>query len=279
MTIGTIDGNLITLQSAEYQQALLTETLGTIAISASYNKSTPIIKSISIPQQVSWSCTDIPLSSFVTINQIYIKNLITEQRVGLLEEPHVNHDQYSLELLKEKIQTALNNMGISGFTQATTLSDDFAAFSYSMTGLPLTVAMSTFEYEVSGVPITLYFSQIENVGVILATDIIYITPAFFGLETFAEGVYEIELSLHLDHGYIVQFSGCYFLDVTMKCRLGLTSDFECGLNTAQMQYLMLHYSLTEASNCQCECDKMHTIYEFLNKSLPLNSKTQNCGCS
>jgi len=276
MIIGTNNNKtLISIESSEFKDAILANELDMITLTASYNKGTPVIKNIFIPVPTIWSCPNIPISNYCVIKQVYVKNIATQQRFPLLLQPHVVNSLYAVDILLLKLEAAIDNLGLGAIPFTYTVVG--GTFTLSIQGLPSTMCMDTLEYEISAITTTLLFTR--AIGGILTGDLIYISPDFFGLTEFIEGIYEIELTLHYKLKYLAQFSNCYFLDLTMKCRLGLPENTGCGLNSLQIQYLMMHYSLTQASNCQCDCNKMHTIYQFLNANLPSTFNTVNCGCS
>lgn len=117
------------------------------------------------------------------------------------------------------------------------------------------------------------------------TNSILIAPLFFSLLQIVDGIYKIKIRLTKPQGYI-EFENCAFVDVTIKCQVAafieqLLSESADIDNIEQNSTIihLLHYALTNGSNCGCNCDKLCTVYNALIEVLTNNSKTiEDCGC-
>ena len=110
-------------------------------------------------------------------------------------------------------------------------------------------------------------------------DSLYFKPEMFGLTTFIDGIYYIRLNLWKPAGGYTQMANCAFVDVTFKCKVAqlLEGVISSGLNTMAH---MLHYSLTNGSNCGCNCDELCVNFALLGEILTESPQIRNdCGCN
>lgn len=92
-----------------------------------------------------------------------------------------------------------------------------------------------------------------------------IVPNFFGLTTFADGIYKFTLQLTTLSGTSSTDVSCVFSDVTTKCNIPQ----DC------LEKQMLHYTLGQSQGCGCDCAKLCEIYDLINDTTTENG----CGCS
>jgi len=277
MTISDIEGKLIVLESSQYEAGLIANSISSVTVTASYNGNDPVAVTASVSSPRTYMVDGIPLSSLTVLNHIYIKNIITSQVFDLLNGDIVLDNVGAGTVVQNQVTAQLAVYGITGVSQSLGLTNGM--IHYSLSGLPAHIIMYTAEYTYSTSNQIAYFSLYDDTGLLLGGDSIIITPTFFGLDAFVDGVYNIELVISLVGGVDQTEEGCYFLDISLKCRLILNDDIECGTDKSYLDYLMLHYSLTQASNCNCDCSKMLDIFNFLDRILPLTANTEDCGCN
>ena len=276
MNVSNINSDLIVLKSSTLEQGMANNTIDNISISLSVNRGLAIVKSVGVPQVRTWNAFNIPINASITITQIFLRNLVTGQLFGLLETPFIPYNEASLTNLQSIISTKLISLGITGFTQPE-IRPFRNRFDYSISSLPAHVVMDRVEYLYGIITITVPFSIIEDTGMIVGVDNVIITPTFFNSLQLTEGVYSIEWTLHTIQNQLLTESACYFLEKSLKCRLLGVKEIDCR-DRKQLDFTLLHYSLIQASNCNCDCEKMNIIYQYLNKHLPLTPNTEDCGC-
>lgn len=275
MIIKDINAKFIVLTPSIEDEGLVYDFIN---ITGNYNDVASVSKTLEIPATPTWTVFDVPISSMVTINQIYIKNVLTNTEFGLLDVPFTPFTAFSVNTLKGLITTKLLTLGFVGVTQATTVHSAENTFDYSILNLPYHLTVDRIEYIAVADAYTKYFSTASSTDLIYNDGDVIITPAFFSLDAFVEGIYKFVFTGHQTTGNSVLRQGCYFLDITLKCRLTVPTDTSCGGDRATINYLMMHYSLVAGSNCNCECTDLYNIYDYLNTHLPLDPNTEDCGC-
>jgi len=94
-----------------------------------------------------------------------------------------------------------------------------------------------------------------------------IYPEFYELATFANGVYSVTIVAVKEDDTTVTEQGCVFMDCDVKC------------DVETIEQMVLHYALTNANGCTCDCAKMYTVYEaLLSKISTGTSNESDCGC-
>lgn len=91
-----------------------------------------------------------------------------------------------------------------------------------------------------------------------------IVPNFFGLTTFGNGIYSFTVELTSITGNTLKDRGCLFIDLDVKCNIPV----DC------LDKQMLHYTLTQAQSCDCDCKK---LCEILNK-ITDTTTDNDCNC-
>jgi len=93
--------------------------------------------------------------------------------------------------------------------------------------------------------------------------------------TWTEGVYKIIVTLtNIDGTVVVSESNCFFLDCATSCQVAkhikslLKTDTDTDVH-------LLHFGLTNGSNCNCNCDEMCYLYRKLYELL---NDTEACLC-
>ena len=101
-----------------------------------------------------------------------------------------------------------------------------------------------------------------------------IYPAFYDKSEFVDGIYYIKVT---NNGWSEET--CFFNDVETKCLLSAYL-----LNAIDDKFItdlyLVHYALTQGSNCACNCVKLCKLYKYLQDKLS-NSipEKHGCGCN
>lgn len=114
---------------------------------------------------------------------------------------------------------------------------------------------------------------------------IEVKPKFFDVITpnkIIDGVYHFNVKIFSTEDQYHYEEDCAFMDITFKCKVAayidqLNSIFEEGQIATNVH--ILHYALTNGSNCGCNCqalcDTFKQLYDLLK---PTSPQIQGCGC-
>lgn len=122
-------------------------------------------------------------------------------------------------------------------------------------------------------------------NVYIENNILYIKSQYFDSQSaFMDGIYNISLKFNTTTGY-VKIHTCYFVDVTIKCKVGsllqnIIKENESNTEPVSTIAHTLHYSLVNGSNCGCNCTEMCDVFNALLDLLEnVDTKLVNdCGC-
>ena len=92
-----------------------------------------------------------------------------------------------------------------------------------------------------------------------------------------DGIYEIIITFNFSDDSFIQYSNCLFVDCSLSCKLANYMATNLGTEKATT-LAMIHYSLKEAANCECECEKMCRLYRYLYEELTDNKIDYGCNC-
>lgn len=145
---------------------------------------------------------------------------------------------------------------------------------YTITDLPLNITPVSLitEYE------EIYFGYFPIVGMFYNSNYMYIAPSFFSLEEFVDGIYSFTVSFNTKDNTITNEANCFFFDCETKCKVSTKLGELMNCNKTATNIFLLHYTLTEGSNCGCNCDELCAIYNKLCSELGTNESCSNCGC-
>jgi hypothetical protein len=112
-----------------------------------------------------------------------------------------------------------------------------------------------------------------------------VKPAFFNVispNSIIDGVYYFNVKIFTDENNYHFEEDCAFIDITFKCKVAqyldtlndITEDGKISTNVH-----ILHYALTNGSNCGCNCVAMCDVFKQLYDILkPITPQLQACGC-
>lgn len=127
--------------------------------------------------------------------------------------------------------------------------------------------------------------EYESDFIVIDTDLqtITLTKEFFTAlnpsspDHLLDGVYIITISIYYADGSFYEEENCIFVDYQTACKLAAYMAQNLGSAKAT-ELAMIHFALIEAANCECVCDDLCTLFEYLWNSLNGIQITSNCGC-
>lgn len=145
--------------------------------------------------------------------------------------------------------------------------DDYAENPSAYTGIKMTATESCGTAYTQSYSVALATDPEGKFWVDIFNKIIYVTPAMIGLGAFRDSIIKLDIKFQQSSGYVLT-SNCTFVDVTYSCKVGsmLESLLSNLKETSGMMHL-LHYSLTNGSNCGCNCPEMCEIFVELTRLL------------
>lgn len=119
----------------------------------------------------------------------------------------------------------------------------------------------------------------------ITNNVLYIKPALFGLSSFTDGIYKMDIKFIKTNGYTLA-ENCIFVDVTYKCKVAayLQNLIEENASLDKSEQIgnsihLLHYGLINGSNCGCNCiDLCNLFYILKDLLLTTNPINTDCGC-
>ena len=145
---------------------------------------------------------------------------------------------------------------------------------YTITDLPVNITPIKLVTDVGDS----YFGYFPIEGMFFNSNMMYIAPSFFNMMNFTDGVYSFTLTFNNGGQVITTESNCFFLDCKTGCEVSTKiKELEEASNPKNATNIfLLHYTLTEGSNCGCNCDELCEIFRKLCNNL--NSTSCLCGC-
>ena len=149
---------------------------------------------------------------------------------------------------------------------------------YSLANLPASIRPTKIVVERNGVDEEIYFESFPLTNVFINGSSVIVSPEFFNLEEFPDGVYSFEITYETTLGSTIVESNCFFFDCETACKVSekLEELLEC--NKTATNIFLLHYSLTEGNNCGCNCEEMCQIFIKLCEELGHDKTCTSCGC-
>jgi hypothetical protein len=150
---------------------------------------------------------------------------------------------------------------------------------YIIYNLPDSIKPKYFEIETSSVTTYTYFSFLPLTNAFFDGSSLLLNPEFFNQgNAFQDGVYTITLTYIDINGNIITETNCFFLDCSTACLVSTKiKELEEASNEKNATNIfLLHYTLTEGSNCGCNCEELCEIFRKLCTNL--NSTSCLCGC-
>lgn len=272
MNIQNIECRFLKVNSSSFETAYNNNNLGSVEVTATFNDDDPVTKTLVIPVGNPW-VNEIIYDDNTVITQFYLRNIFTNQKLGIIQNTYPVTTQGLIDF-KDEVTTTLTNLNISAATQSSTLVDNL--LTYSVGNMPHYIIPDSIVIEISGYPKTEYFSNVEDEDYIASNNNIYLKPSFFGKESFDDGIVHVKTVVYTADNSIVTEETCFFVDCSIRQSLAENIDIE-QCKATDVEILMLHYSLVQASNHDCDCEAMHEIFEYLSNNLETTNNNP-CGC-
>lgn len=228
-----------------------------------------------------------PTVNTYTIKEVWVKNIVTGLRFQILSTTY------------DVLTTSCSDGTISAFTidvanwfstntsTSVTQNSIYDAVTdtclYTINNLPNNFVMEYMVVEQSGVTENIYYeSQGSTSGEIFMNN----GSIFIPLSTLAsystftkDGVYTVNVNYIKSDGTQIIEENCIFIDCEIKCIVGSKVDALLDKErNDDINIFLLHYTLVETSNCNCNCSKLCEIYNQLYEMLCDNKDCTQCNC-
>jgi hypothetical protein len=145
---------------------------------------------------------------------------------------------------------------------------------YTITDLPVNIIPVKLTTDIQEI----YFGYFPIEGMFVNNYMLYIAPSFFSLLNFVDGIYSFTLTFNANGQVITTESNCFFFDCETKCKVSTKLNELLDCNKTATNIFLLHYTLTEGSNCGCNCEELCIIFNKLCSELGTNQTCVTCGC-
>lgn len=273
MLLENINCQYIEILSKSFEEGHRAGVLKELQITAKYNDKELITKNIDLTtlQNSTWK-VEFESDTQVYIKQIYAKNIFSDVLFPLLPIPIISSDINSIiDQLISSFITILNFPNVTVTSSYTT-----TGIRLNIIGLPYNIVMDKMVLTLLNAEKYEIFTCGTDNTVIVNSNSVYLQPAFFGLDTFADGIYSISTIVTTNDNLAIEESTCFFYDCTMSGLLQLHVDL-ANCSSHETHLLLLHYSLIQASNNACNCNHMYDIYKYLADNIN-DIITEDCGC-
>ena len=223
-----------------------------------------------------------PVDDTAVIKEIIFQNINTQQSWNILDPTTYNVVDYmcstgDITLLYPIIQTWFTNNFATTVTQGYTYDAIEDICTYTIEDLPVNIRPVKMIVTVNGIDTEVYFGHFPIDNVFFSGTDIYIDPRFFGLTNFQDAVYSFTIR-YASNGNIITESTCFFFDCETACKVSARVTELMNCNKVATNIFLLHYTLTEGSNCGCNCDELCEIFTKLCQELGGSDSCSNCGC-
>lgn len=223
-----------------------------------------------------------PVAPTTTLDSIVFENIFTHQQfllpLGSIEVADYMCSTGDITLLFPIIDAwFVTNFGGS-VTQDYTYNAITNTCVYTITDLPLNITPVNMVTYVGGNQQDIYFGYFPIEGMFFNSNVMYISPLFFNMTTFVDGIYSFTFRFVNKLNNIVTESNCFFFDCETKCKVSTKLNELLDCNKTATNIFLLHYTLTEGSNCGCNCEELCTIFNKLCSELGINQTCVTCGC-
>jgi hypothetical protein len=277
----------------------LTNTYSLISVTGTKNTDTPITENLTLGSAGAWYIDlSTPVGLGSSLRELWV------QSADSLVKSNVLTTAIDLSYVNTNCTNPVNRCTLSDFSShfaplfKSAIDSWFTARGIS-SGVVIafsgnTVIISTFvssyfvysaTYGVS-TPYTEILAGYGNTtgNLILSSEEIIVKSSFFGKTAIEDGIYKfaVKYTKVNNAGFITE-TNCTFIDVTIKCKVAsllnkLKEEADSKEEDSSTLAHVLHYALTNGSNCNCNCDELVTIYTELNKLL-INTTVEDCsGC-
>lgn len=227
---------------------------------------------------------------------IYVKNLLTGDITNILSAP-IDFAAYLTACPNNtcaidtvgSYATSFNNQVDTWFTnevlwnnaKATVCGNVLQLCNLAPNYIPVYV-----EYTDGTITSTMPFSFFNEATSFLLSEQLYISPAFYNIDTLIDGVYKVKIKATKENGTWVEEENCAFIDCETKCKVADFVTAFLSLNVEDKDealfVTMSHYALINGSNCGCNCkelcDLYFNLYEILSSRTPITNQNVCSTC-
>lgn len=167
------------------------------------------------------------------------------------------------------------NSGIATLNGAATLADGI--YTYLLEDIPSGFIPTYVEYSDGVVNRQIPFTFTGSVkDSFIYSEGLLVSPKMFGKAKFADGIYSLTITAYKTSGTRVTETNCLFVDCSLSCEI--SKKLKTLGDKERVELLMIHYALTQGTNCPCDCDLLCELYRQLNNKLEINPQISGCGC-
>lgn len=275
MILEKLNCDYLKMSPFSYENGYNTGILKALQITGKVNDGTLITKNIDLTVPKNKWVLNFVGGAGITVTQIYVKNIFTNQLFPLLLEPVALTNANLQNIIVPRINTVLHTT-LNAVTATVTASLIGTVGIITIDNLPYNLVMEKATFTLLGIDQDDYFTFLLSPDIIINNDVILLKPSFFGLDAFVDGIYNMTSVVTTTDNILIEEQGCFFWDCEMAGKLQLYTDgTECDPH--KMHLLLMHYTLTQSSNNACSCENMYDIFSYL--ALSLNNVTnEDCGC-
>lgn len=283
MKVNNLNCKYLEIESSNYKELVTNGKLVSLTIEGQLLDGGQFSRTLDYPPVLkSWYINNIPITDSKTITEFIIVNIFTGEKINILDIPFTIGSVSGIVDFQNII--AARFLELFGHTVVQNYYVNYdnsvaVSFNYTITDLPYYLSAYSLKSNYDGVVSEEYFIVNSTNGIALSPKSIIILPEFFDLDvdSFTDNLVHFKLILRTVNNVFSTEETCFFIDCTFKCLLPSVHNFHCieeGINLA-----MLHYSLTQASNCKCNCEKMIEVFRYLSKQLGyIQNNIEDCGC-
>lgn len=225
-----------------------------------------------------------------TIKGIYVKNIVTGVEYNILSTPfdftyfntNCPNGSCTIEDLSPHYENIFENIFDTWFNDNTYWINTTAGFcgnTLTVCKFSLNFIPTYIEYGDNTYSKKEFFTFNTNEESFIVNENLHITPSFFDMENFMDGIYKFKIRLTKQNGSWIEEKMCFFMDINTKCKVSrkIESIIEDDIEGNNIH--MAHYALVNASNCGCNCNELCELYKYLLNLLgESKDKNTDCGC-
>lgn len=282
MILNNLSCKYLEVKSSIYDSLVAGNKLASVTIKGKINDGSFIEKTIYFPVIQREYFITLPLDETKSLTQFNVKNIFTGQIYDLLDYAMTINTVAEVTEFKNVIGSKFQTLFGKTVQQTTTINYDGAtavSFLYKIKALPYYIVPVTITTRHDDVEYSEDFQVTANdEGVAFAPDKFILLPQFFGITSFTDCIISLTVTFRTTTKESSTEQTCYFMDCTFKCKLPTITNFHCLDDSVKLT--MLHYSLKQSSNCDCDCNSMYTVFQFLQKQIGnLTQNIEDCGCN
>jgi hypothetical protein len=225
-----------------------------------------------------------------TIKGIYVKNIVTGVEYNILTTPfdftyfntNCPNGSCDIESLFPYYDNIFENIFDTWFNNNTYWINTTAGFcgnTLNVCKFPLNFIPTSIEYGDNTYSKKEFFTFNTTEDSFIVNESLHITPSFFEMENFMDGVYKFKVRITKQNGSWIEEENCFFMDVNTKCKVSRKIEDIIDKDVEANNIHMAHYALINASNCGCNCKELCELYKYLLKILgEQNNTNTDCEC-